>query len=157
MQLYQIYERDRATLVRYANTLTQHKEDAEDLVQQAYVKAIMQEALFDTMHPNQVMAWLYQTIKNLFIDQYRKNRHVGDFDSAIEPSFEASIDDSLITADLLSKLPEAQRAVIVLGVIQGFNSVEIGELLGISSSAVRSRMGTALAKLRTVVEERSYL
>jgi len=69
MQLYQIYERDRATLVRYANTLTQHKEDAEDLVQQAYVKAIMQEALFDTMHPNHVMAWLYQTIKNLFIDQ----------------------------------------------------------------------------------------
>lgn len=155
MQLYQIYERDRAILVRYANTLTQHKEDAEDLVQQAYVKAILQEEMFDAMHPNQVMAWLYQTIKNLFIDQYRKNRHMGDFDSAIEPSFDASIDDSLITADLLSKLPEAQRAVIVLGVIQGFNSVEIGEMLGISSSAVRSRMSTAFSKLRTVLDERS--
>jgi RNA polymerase sigma-70 factor, ECF subfamily len=64
MQLYRIYENDRATLVRYANSLTQHKEDAEDLVQQAYVKAILQEELFDTMHPSQVMAWLYQTIRN---------------------------------------------------------------------------------------------
>lgn len=157
MQLYRIYESDRTTLVRYANSLTQHKEDAEDLVQQAYVKAILQEELFDTMHPSQVMAWLYQTIKNLFIDQYRKNRHMGDFDSIIEPSFEAYIDDALITADLLAKLPESQRAVIVLGVIKGFNSSEIGELLGLSASAVRSRMSTALARLRALLDERSYL
>lgn len=153
MQLYLIYEENRNDFVRYALSLTRHREDAEDLVQQVYVKAIMQSDLLETMHPMQIKGWIFQSIKNLFIDQYRRNKRLGDYESVPEAAYEAHIDDSMITRDLLDRLPEALRAVVALRYIQGYNSVEIGNLLEINPSTVRSRLSHATQLLKEIISE----
>lgn len=153
MQLYLIYEENRNDFVRYALSLTRHREDAEDLVQQVYVKAIMQSDLLETMHPMQIKGWIFQSIKNLFIDQYRRNKRLGDYESVPEAAYEAHIDDAMITRDLLERLPETLRAVVALRYIQGYNSVEIGNLLEINPSTVRSRLSHATQLLKEIVSE----
>jgi RNA polymerase sigma-70 factor (ECF subfamily) len=153
MQLYRLYEENRNDFVRYALSLTHHKEDAEDLVQGVYVKAIMQSDLLETMHPMQIRGWLYQSIKNQFIDQYRRSKRMGDYETAPDASYEANIDDAMITRDLLDKLPENLRAVVALRYIQGYNSVEIGQLLDINPSTVRSRLSHATQLLREILSE----
>lgn len=151
MHLYQIYEENRNDFVRYALSLTHHREDAEDLVQQVYVKAIMQSDLMMAMHPMQIKGWLFQSIKNLFIDQYRRNKRMGDYESVPEASYEAHIDDAIITRDLLDKLPENLRAVVALRYIEGYNSAEIGQMLDINPSTVRSRLSHATQLLKNIL------
>lgn len=153
MLLYQIYEENRNDFVRYALSLTRHREDAEDLVQQVYVKAIMQSDLLETMHSAQIKGWLFQSIKNLFIDQYRRSKRMGDYESVPEASYEAHVDDAMITRDLLDKLPESLRSVVALRYVQGYNSVEIGTLLEINPSTVRSRLSHATQLLKEIISE----
>ncbi|GAB6110181.1 RNA polymerase sigma factor [Fusibacter bizertensis] len=151
MQLYQIYETYQSDLLRYASSLCRHKEDAEDLVQQTYVKALDQYELFDHMHPMQIKGWLLSTIRTTFIDQFRRERRKGVFDEAMEVPYEANIEDRLITSDLLGQLPESLRIVVVLRYLEGYSSVQIGELLSLNPSTVRSRLSQAIGLLRKVV------
>lgn len=151
MQLYQIYETYQSDLLRYASSLCRHKEDAEDLVQQTYVKALDQYELFDHMHPMQIKGWLLSTIRTTFIDQFRRERRKGVFDEAMEVPYEANIEDRLITSDLLGQLPESLRIVVVLRYLEGYSSVEIGELLSLNPSTVRSRLSQAIGLLRKAV------
>lgn len=151
MQLYQIFETYQSDLLRYASSLCRHKEDAEDLVQQTYVKALDQYELFDHMHPMQIKGWLLSTIRTTFIDQFRRERRKGVFDEAMEVPYEANIEDRLITSDLLGQLPESLRIVVVLRYLEGYSSVEIGELLSLNPSTVRSRLSQAIGFLRKAV------
>ncbi len=152
MQLYEIYENYQADLLRYAQSLCRQKEDAEDLVQQAYLKALQNIDSFKGAHPLQVKGWLLRTIKNQFVDNYRRQKRMGDFEEAPEPAFEAFIDDTLITADLLETLQVPLRTVVILRYLHDYNSMEIGEILGLNASTVRSRLSQALLQLRKTIQ-----
>lgn len=151
MQLYQIYEEYQSDLVRFASSLCRHKEDAEDLVQQAFVKALDQCELFEQMHPMQIRGWLLMTIRTTFIDQFRRERRKGVFDETMEVPYEANIEDHLITSNLLSQLSDSLRIVVVLRYLEGYSSVEIGERLNLNPSTVRSRLSQAISQLRRAV------
>ncbi|HSN65660.1 MAG TPA: RNA polymerase sigma factor [Fusibacter sp.] len=153
MQLYEIYEKYQSDLLRYAQSLCRQKEDAEDLVQQAYLKALQSMDSFQGAHPLQVKGWLIRTIKNLYIDTYRRQKRFGDFEEAPEPSYEAYIDDTLITADLLESLPVHLRTAVILRYLHDYNSQEIGEILGLNASTVRSRLSQALQLLRKTIND----
>ena len=151
MQLYQIYETYQMDLLRYASSLCRHREDAEDLVQQAYVKALDQCDLFEQMHPMQIKGWLLTTIRTTFIDHFRREKRKGYFDEEVEVPYEANIEDHLITSDLLGQLPETLRVVLVLRYLEGYSSVEIGKLLSLNPSTVRSRLSQAINQLKRIV------
>lgn len=151
MQLYQIYVEYQSDLLRYASSLCRHKEDAEDLVQQAFVKALDQYELFEQMHPMQIRGWLLTTIRTTFIDQYRRERRNGVFDETMEVPYDANIEDHLITSNLLSQLSDSLRIVVVLKYLEGYSSVEIGERLNLNPSTVRSRLSLAISQLRRAV------
>ena len=69
--LEELYRDLRDELIRWCTTMTQDRSTAEDLVQEAFWKAINNEAMLQTMTPPQRRAWLYQVVKNLFIDRTR--------------------------------------------------------------------------------------
>ena len=78
---------------------------------------------------------------------------MGDFEEAPEPAFEAFIDDTLITADLLETLQVPLRTVVILRYLHDYNSMEIGEILGLNASTVRSRLSQALLQLRKTIQD----
>ena len=70
----ELYERYRGELVRYAARLCGSGEEAEDLVQEVFLRALQNADTVLDLGPNQKRAWLYRALKNLFYDRYRRER-----------------------------------------------------------------------------------
>jgi len=155
MKLYQVYELYQNDLQKYAYSLCRQWEDAEDLVHQAYMKALEQYELFETMHLMQIKGWLYTTIKRLFVDSYRRQKRMRYMDDVLEMPYDAQIEAKLVASDLISQLPEASRVVVYLKYVEGYNSAEIGDILKLNASTVRSRLSQAMKYLRSLLEDSS--
>lgn len=101
------------------------------------------------MNEFQIKGWFFTTIKNKNIDNIRKfNRlyYLGDEELII--SLSESFEEQIVMKELLDKLPEKYRKVISLRYEMSLNSVEIGEILNISASTVRSQISAALKILK---------
>lgn len=101
------------------------------------------------MNEYQIKGWFFTTIKNKNIDNIRKlNRlhYLGDEELII--SLSEGFEERVVMKELLDKLPEKYRKVISLRYEMSLNSVEIGEILNISASTVRSQISAALKTLK---------
>lgn len=118
-------------------------------MQDAYVAALEKEEIFSPMNEYQIKGWFFTTIKNKNIDNIRKfNRlnYLGDDELII--SLCESFEEEVVMKELLENLPDKYRKVISLKYEMNLNSVEIGEILNISPSTVRSQLSTGLKILR---------
>lgn len=149
----QIVEGTSHELVRLAARLLGNVPDAEDVVQDAYVKAYraLTEGRFDGRA--QVKTWLYQIVTRTAIDALRSQaRRPASSDQTDEMlATGSSIEAELALRELrewLDVLPPEQRAAVVLQAIQGFSSKETAQMLGCSEGAVEQRLVRARATLR---------
>ena len=148
------------SLYTTALRLTKNKADAEDLVQDTYVKAL--RAFHQLEEGSGLRAWLFQILTRTFIDRYRKKRkeppmvgyeEVEDFhlfnrlaeslpDAALEDPeqrlLKMFLDDDVKKA--LEALPHPFRVVVVLSDVEGFTYEEIRDILGLSLGTVKSRL-----------------
>ena len=69
-----LYEKYRAELIRWCRRMTQNESAAEDLVQEAFYRALHHTQELDGMDLAQGRAWLYRMVKNLFVDRFRRER-----------------------------------------------------------------------------------
>ncbi len=144
-------------LYRTALRMTKNQNDAEDLVQEAYVKAYR---FWDRFEPgSNCRAWLFKIMTNIFINEYRsKSRspmavNVDEIDdnflygqlAAGEPEatpeqelFAKVFDDDIKKA--IENLPEDFRLVVVLSFLQGFSYQEIAEIMDLQLGTVKSRL-----------------
>ena len=102
------------------------------------------EALYRTHRP-----WLRKTAKNRYIDLVRRAKNQPD------PEQETlSQDDHTqpLVAALCAPLPEEERTVFILRYFEGYNAAEVGELLDLNPSTVRSRLASARRKLKQMYE-----
>jgi RNA polymerase sigma-70 factor (ECF subfamily) len=146
-----------APLYNTARRITGDPYEAEDLVQDTYQRAL--QAYRQLKSPAQCRAWLYQILRNLFIDAYRRKRAMPElvvFDGARD--IEEGI-SSLCTASpeeevlrrlsheevhrALAALPEELRTALMLCDIEGFTYQEIADILGCPVGTVRSRIARA--------------
>jgi RNA polymerase sigma-70 factor (ECF subfamily) len=145
--------------------MTRNRSDAEDLVQDTYLKAYR---AFDQYHPGtNCKAWLFRILVNTGINVWaRRARRPTEVDyEAVEPALAAVeaealeapthgelaafadlLDDELRTA--LEAVPEAFRIVLLLSVIEGFQYKEIAQILDIPIGTVMSRLFRARKQLR---------
>jgi len=140
--------------------MTRNPEDAEDLVQETYLKAVRSAHLFDESLNGR--AWLFKILTNSFRDRYRKKvksprsveiDDVGEFllydqiseyfpekkpGQSIEEFMHKFLDDDVKAS--IEHLPEQFRLVVILSDIEGFSYKEIAEIIDAPIGTVMSRL-----------------
>lgn len=144
-------------LYRTALRMTKNSNDAEDLVQETFVKAYRFWDKFET--GSNCRAWLFKIMTNIFINDYRaKSRapqsvDVDDIDDGYlynyladsksgqnpeEQLFAKLLDDDVKRA--IEELPDDFRVVVVLSFLEGFSYQEIAEIADLQLGTVKSRL-----------------
>ncbi|HYT29927.1 MAG TPA: sigma-70 family RNA polymerase sigma factor [Actinomycetota bacterium] len=158
--------------------LTRNPTDAEDLVQETFLRAYRGFARFEP--GTNLRAWLYRILMNTFINSYRKKQRepltisedeVDEWylyskmaERGAEPSAETAVIEALPDEDVqdaLASLPEQFRTAVLLADVEGFSYKEIAEIVGVPIGTVMSRLHRgrkALEKrLWDVVRERGLV
>jgi len=146
-------------LVRLAARMLGSVVDAEDVVQEAYVKAYRALMTGEFDGRANVTTWLYRIVTNQAIDAMRSRaRRPRPTDTADESISDlASAEQQLALTELsdwMEELPADQRAALVLKAVEGLTSPEIAEVLQCSEGAVEQRLVRARAALRKRSEGR---
>ncbi|NBC09369.1 MAG: sigma-70 family RNA polymerase sigma factor [Bacteroidetes bacterium] len=163
-------------LYTFAYHLTYNEEDANDLVQETYLKAYRFLDRYEA--GTNAKAWLFRILKNAFINEYRKkskqpNRvdidevtnirdeedtNYSSYLDLREEMFQGMMGDEVTNA--INSLPVDFRAVILLCDIEGFTYEEIAKIVDIPIGTVRSRLHRARNmlkdKLKSYAESKGY-
>ena len=147
-------------LYRTALRMSRHREDAEDLVQETYLRAFR---FFDRFTPGtNLKAWLFKILTNIFINRYRKVSREPDIDylgddeefylyhKARGPGsapLSQSAEDAALgqlgrarIIEAVESLPEPYRLAVILVDVEGFSYKEIAEITGVKAGTVMSRI-----------------
>ena len=149
MTLEDLYEEFEARLRGYAFSLAHDSHTADDLTQETFLRATTNALLLEQLDRNQCRRWLYSTLKNIFVDQYRRARRHDTIVEEMKRSIEGET-GSLNVEDLsfLDGAPDRDRDILVQRFVHGSTSAEIATDLGIPAATVRSRIRIALNRIR---------
>jgi RNA polymerase sigma-70 factor (ECF subfamily) len=154
--IYQHIEAQIPHLRRYARALTRDVTAADDLVQECLVRALARLHLWQA--GTNLRAWLFTILHNQNVNQIRRTVRAGTTVelSDAEPRLHrrASQNEGLELRDLdraLGRLPEEQRAVILMIGLEGMPYGEVAEVLGIPVGTVRSRLSRGRDALRRMM------
>jgi RNA polymerase sigma-70 factor (ECF subfamily) len=162
-QKYQIFNKEFMphidSMYNFAFRLTMDEDDANDLVQDTYLKAFRFISSFE--QGTNAKAWLFRILKNSFINDYRKkSKEPAKVDyQDVETTYNSEDAEAEHTVDLraetvsdligdevataLNSLPVDFRTVIILCDIEGFTYEEMAKILDIPIGTVRSRLHRA--------------
>ena len=144
-------------LRRYARALVGDRAAADDLVQDTLERAWTRIAQWRA--GSDLRAWLFSIMHNLRVDQLRRPglaiRAIDDADFAVPTR--ATQSDGLEVIDLetaLARLPEEQRAVLLLVALEELRYEDIAATLAIPVGTVMSRLSRGRERLRLILEDR---
>jgi len=146
--LVRLHQR-RAYMV--ARSIVMTHEDAEDAVQEGFLRAYQ---AFDRFDPAQAFgAWLNRIVANAALDLARRKkvRTAEELTESTPAAFRDPAEAGELKGRLeaaLAQLPPRARAVIVMHDVEGFTHAEIGEMLQIPGGTARSDLHHARQKLR---------
>jgi len=154
MEVQELYVKFHKELLTYCTAMTKQRAAGEDLVQETYLRAFTHWDDVEDLSTNQCRAWLYKTARNLFIDQVRKqSREAPDGENRLTlASFEEDLSEAAV-AQLIARLPETERALFTMRYFEGYNARELGEIFGLPSATVRSRLASAKKRLKDWISE----
>ena len=152
-ELYGLYK-DR--LYRYAFYRLQNESDAEDAVQDCIVSAYIQ--IGSLKKTEAFPAWIFRILYCTCAAQIRrqemlrKNSNIDDLENQL---FDDSAEQTALKTELqnaLNILKDDEKEIVLLSVVAGFNSGEIGRITDMTSGAVRSKLSRSLKKMRDFLE-----
>lgn len=154
MEVQDLYIKFQKDLLIYCKTMTKSTSSAEDLVQETYLRAFTHWEDIEDLSAVQCRSWLCKTARNLFIDQTRKlsRETPAEEDTLALASFEEDLSRAAV-AQLIARLPEAERPLFTMRYFEGYNSKELGELFALPPATVRSRLASAKRRLRQWLQE----
>ena len=133
---------------RFAYSYTRHAADAEDVCQSVFCRLADGRT---ELEPGKEKAWLLQCTANACKNRFRFLRR---WESATLEEAEGIPDESSrAVLDAVLSLPMKYRAPVHLFYYEGYNQKEIAEILGLSRTAVQTRMLRARAMLKEVLSD----
>jgi RNA polymerase sigma-70 factor, ECF subfamily len=152
-------------LYNFARYLSRDAPLAEDLVQEAFARALDAEAQFSS--GSNLKAWLFRILRNAFLDRRRRERknpielREGQEEMAdtrdvwLRGDLELDRLRALVAGDIetaLNRLSDDARSVVLLD-LEGFTETEIAKVMETAVGTVKSRLARARAVLREALQE----
>ncbi|MFC5522806.1 sigma-70 family RNA polymerase sigma factor [Polaromonas jejuensis] len=145
-------------LRRYARVLTSDAWAADDLVQDTLERACSKWCLW--IAGSNLRAWLFTLMHNQFINQVRHSARQSSTGRMVDME---TVNDELIAADpgldmaldlhrCLMRLPQDQRAVLLLVSLEDMSYEEVAKVTGVPVGTVMSRLSRARSRLRELME-----
>ncbi|MCA1658431.1 MAG: RNA polymerase sigma factor [Verrucomicrobiaceae bacterium] len=137
-------------LVLFARQFVRQLPDAEDIVQEAFVR------FWRKQHSIENRALLFATVRSIALDLLRRDARrarreataVADVQPSIAPQFEGASESQQALAAAIERLPAEQREVLVMKVWNELTFAEIASVMRISQNTAASRYRYALAALK---------
>lgn len=152
-----IVQRHRNRLYAVALRTMRDPEDAADALQDALISAFRAAASFRA--EAQVTTWLHRIVVNACLDRIRRKQarptsplpEEGPGEPADPRDALGERDMSMVIQDALMKIPEDQRAAIVLVDVQGYSVADAASVLDIPEGTIKSRCARGRAKLAVIL------
>lgn len=143
-------------LTSYALRLIGNQEDAEDIVQEAMLKAY--RSLSSLRYPERFDVWIYRIVTNEARDRYdRRKREIESHEEVEIDSFPdktAGRDEEVqIVKSLIENLPERLRTACILRYSEGFSCRETGKIMGTTEGTIRVLLYQARQRLREILRK----
>ena len=144
-----------ATILR----MTRNPHDAQDLVQEAFIKVYGQLDKYNDQ--GSFSSWFYRVAMNHCMDGFRKKRYqqvemnesiIGETPNYPEVTFLKKEKNRQLEL-LLAKLPEDERIILLLRYVNELSYEEISELAEVPVTTVRNKLHRAKKKLKNIVSE----
>lgn len=162
-----LVEEYASALYRVAYSVLRNAADAEDAVQEAFVRVLRHREQLDEVRDHRV--WLIRIVWNVVLDRKRRMKSRPETDDVAElarvlPSDGLSAEEMAAAAQqharvlrCVEQLPAKEREVLQLAAFEELSSVEIAAVLGITESSVRSRLFRARNLMAELLDHKRSL
>jgi len=136
-------------------SLTKNKEDAEDLLQNTFIKIRNGAHLYK---PNgNPMAWMCTIAKNQYLDFVRKYGKYQSVDFELMENYAAysstqEVDNHMVLKAAFQILSDEERTIVIMHLVNGLKHREIAQSINLPLSTVLSKYNRSLKKLRKYIE-----
>lgn len=148
-------------LKKYALILTSNNQDANDLLQETYLRALNNKNMFISSENRNLKGWTYTIMRNIFINNYRKAKKlkgkikdITKYNPAlVENNAYENLFYSLQVKDMniaINHLEENQRMSLKMH-LSGYKYKEIADKLGVNIGTVKSRIFFAKKHLKSML------
>ena len=154
----QIYLKYRGLMYRVADSILHNRQDAEDAVHNAFLKIIKKFSRFQNTPAQDLASQIVVIARNEAISLLRKRKGdapLEEQDGLAEPS--EAVSDYHALVDSFTRLPRTYRAVMEMKLLLGYSDGEIAAKLGLSKTAVSTRVSRGRQMLRDIVEQEGFL
>lgn len=142
-----------SSVLRFMRHLTRGIEDAEDLTQQAFLRA--RENIAGFRGNSSIRTWLHRVAFHEYTHWRRKQRPIlrlSQHEIAPEPGFQACVEGAVLL-DALHQLPAPMREAFLLFEVQELTLDEVAMVMRVPKGTVKSRLHHARLRLRTLLQD----
>ena len=151
----ELYSQYATEIYRFALYMTGNKEDAEDAAQESLLSAW--KSIHNLQNNSLFKAWLFKILANKCKTLLMKKNKMPDtlpveeYEFLVDYEEEGNLISSAELKDALSTLTPPDAQIILLSIIGGFTSYELGVIYNMTPGAVRTRQKRALEKLKNIL------
>lgn len=143
-----LYEEYSVDMYRFALSICKNTHDAQDAVQETALSVF--KSIPSLKNPEKFKSYLFLSLSNTC-----KRKMVGRNEQSefVDTGYtDREIEFSIPVREALDKLDDASREILMLSVVAGFKSREIGEMMSLPAATVRTKRKRALSKMREELE-----
>lgn len=137
-------------LYKFCLFLAKNVPQAQDLFQETYLRA--QQKIRQLKNPDQFKGWLRRIARNVFLDLKKAKANQAWAPLDFEISSDSNLEHVLRVREVLGRLDDETRLLLILVDLEGFSPLEASEIIGVSESALRSRLFRARKEFVQIFE-----
>lgn len=152
--LEKLYNETRVNVYAYAFSILKNTSDSEDVMQDVYLNIYKYAQSYSSR--NKPLSWILTITKNLCVEKLRKKKKIiyDDIEKIENILGKKDISyDKVLLKIVLEELPDEERKLVILNLVEGFTFLEISKFLNMKLSTVLSKYNRAMKKVRKRYKE----